>query len=109
MDYFIENSDPDKLNFQMDLYWVVRAGANPLAYFERHPGRFHAWHVKDMNARQRFAPVGTGSIDFKRILEQSDRSSIKTYSVEQDATFDGQQAMEAVQISRTALGEIGFE
>ena len=109
MDYFVENSDPEKLNFQMDLYWVTRAGGDPVAYFEKYPGRWYAWHVKDMDDQQRFAPVGQGSIDFARILDQAEQAGMKTYFVEQDATFDGQQPIEAVQISHAALAEIGFE
>ena len=109
MDYFVEHSDPEKLNFQMDLYWVTRAGGDPLAYFERYPGRWPAWHVKDMDAQGRFAPVGQGLIDFARILTGAKTAGLQTYFVEQDATFDGQPPIEAVQISHAALPELGFE
>lgn len=54
----------------MDLYWVTKAGADPVTYFKKYPGRFKAWHVKDMDEQGRFAPVGTGTIDFKRILAE---------------------------------------
>ena len=108
MDYFIEHSDPDQLNFQMDLYWVTKAGADPLDYFERYPGRFKAWHVKDMDDQGRFAPVGTGSIDFGRILAAREQSGMEFYLVEQDATFN-ETPMEAIEISHRGLGEIGFE
>ena len=37
LDYLLENLDPELVNFQMDLYWVTAAGADPLAYFEAHP------------------------------------------------------------------------
>ncbi len=108
MDYFIENSNPDELNFQLDLYWVAKAGVDPLDYFAKAPGRFKAWHVKDMDAEGRFAPVGTGSIDFSRILAQKEQSGMEFYLVEQDATFD-QTPMEAIAISHDGLGKIGFE
>ncbi len=108
MDYFLENTDPEQVNFQMDLYWVTKAGADPVAYFEKAPGRFKIWHVKDMDEQGRFAPVGTGSIDFSRILAQKELSGMEYYFVEQDRTFD-QTPMEAVAISHQALGEIGFK
>ncbi|PPK88048.1 sugar phosphate isomerase/epimerase [Neolewinella xylanilytica] len=108
IDYFIENSDPEDLNFQMDLYWVTKAGADPVEYFERYPGRFKAWHVKDIDDQGRFAPVGTGSIDFARILAAKEQSGMEFYLVEQDATFN-ETPMEAIEISHRALGEIGFE
>ena len=108
MDYFIEHSNPDHLNFQMDLYWVTKAGADPVDYFDRYPGRFKAWHVKDMDGQGRFAPVGTGSIDFGRILDAREKSGMEFYLVEQDATFN-ETPIEAIEISHRGLGEIGFE
>jgi sugar phosphate isomerase/epimerase len=106
--YFLEHTDPEAVNFQMDLYWVTRAGADPLEYFEKYPGRFKIWHVKDMDSQGRFAPVGTGSIDFKRILAQKEKSGMEYYIVEQDQTFDGQQPLEALKISYDNLKKIGF-
>lgn len=108
IDYLLENSDPKYVNFQMDLYWVTKAGADPVAYFEKYPGRFKIWHVKDMDDQGRFAPVGKGKIDFKRILEQKELSGMQYYMVEQDMTFDGLQPLEAIKISHEGLKEIGF-
>lgn len=108
VEYFLENSDPNILNFQMDLYWVTKAGADPLAYFDKYPGRFKGWHVKDMDEQGRFAPVGEGTIDFGRVLANKETSGMEFYLVEQDRTFN-QDPMEAVAISHGALKEIGFE
>ncbi|MBT8282365.1 MAG: sugar phosphate isomerase/epimerase [Muriicola sp.] len=109
IDYMLENTDPEFVNFQMDLYWVTRAGADPVAYFEKYPGRFKIWHVKDMDEKGRFAPVGRGSIDFKKILKHKELSGMKYYMVEQDMTFDGLKPLDAIRISHDALKEIGFE
>ncbi len=109
IDYLLENTDPDIVNFQMDLYWVTKAGADPVAYFEKYPGRFKIWHVKDMDEQGRFAPVGEGTIDFKRILENKDLSGMKYYMVEQDMTFDGLKPLDAIHISHGGLKEIGFQ
>ncbi|MFT7227332.1 MAG: sugar phosphate isomerase/epimerase [Neolewinella sp.] len=108
IDYFLENSDPAILNFQMDLYWVTKAGADPVDYFNRYPGRFKAWHVKDMDDQGRFAPVGEGNIDFKRILAAREKSGMEFYLVEQDMCFN-HTALEAIAISHKGLKEIGFE
>jgi len=107
-DYLLDNLDSEVVNFQMDLYWVTKAGANPLAYFEKYPGRFKAWHVKDMDDQGRFALVGEGTIDFAKILAQKEASGMQYYFVEQDMTFDGLQPLEAIQMSHDALKEIGF-
>ncbi|CAH1000618.1 hypothetical protein LEM8419_01752 [Neolewinella maritima] len=108
IDYFIENSNPDHLNFQMDLYWVTKAGADPLAYFAKAPGRWKGWHVKDMDAQGRFAPVGTGTIDFARILAAREQAGMEFYLVEQDQTFN-ETPMEAISISHEGLETIGFD
>ena len=109
IDYLLENTDPKYVNFQMDLYWVTKAGADPVAYFEKYPGRFKIWHVKDMDEEGRFAPVGKGTIDFGRILEKKKLSGMKYYMVEQDRTFDGLKPIDAIKISHEGLKNIGFK
>lgn len=108
IDYLLEHSDPKYVNFQMDLYWVTKAGADPLAYFEKYPGRFKLWHVKDMDEQGRFAPVGNGTIDFAKILAEKKRSGMNYYFVEQDRTFN-MPPLEAIKVSHKALKEIGFK
>ncbi len=107
IDYMLENTDPENVNFQMDLFWVTKAGADPVAYFEKYPGRFKLWYVKDMDAEGRFAPVGEGSIDFERILAKKEESGMNYYFVEQDMTFN-HTPLEAIQISHKGLEKLGF-
>lgn len=108
IDYLLEHLDPKYVNFEMDLYWVTKAGADPIAYFNKYPGRFKLWHVKDMDEEGRFAPVGNGNIDFAKILENKELSGMKYYFVEQDRTFD-MKPLEAIQISHDGLKKIGFK
>lgn len=108
IDYLLENCNPELVNFQMDLYWVTKAGADPLVYFDKYPGRFKIWHVKDMDEQGRFSPVGKGTIDFSRILAEKEKSGMLYYMVEQDKTFDGLEPLEAIKISHEGLGEFGF-
>ncbi len=107
-DVLLEKCNPEWVNFQMDLYWVTKANANALTYFEKYPGRFKAWHVKDMDQEGKFAPVGTGTIDFKSILAQKEKSGMEFYLVEQDQTF-GLGPMEAIKISHKGLVDLGFK
>ncbi len=109
IDYLLENCNPELVNFQMDLFWVTKAGADPLTYFDKYPGRFKIWHVKDMDEQGRFAPVGKGTIDFAKILAQKEKSGMLYYMVEQDMTFDGLNPLEAIKISHAGLGEFGFD
>jgi sugar phosphate isomerase/epimerase len=107
-DVLLEKCNPEWVNFQMDLFWVTKANANALTYFEKYPGRFKAWHVKDMDQEGKFAPVGTGTIDFKSILAQKEKSGMEFYLVEQDQTF-GLDPMEAIKISHKGLVDLGFK
>ena len=108
IDYLLEHCNPKYVNFQMDLYWVTKAGADPVDYFKRYPGRFKIWHVKDMDDQGRFAPVGNGKIDFKRILDNKKLSGMQYYFVEQDACFN-ETALEAIVISHKGLSKFGFK
>jgi sugar phosphate isomerase/epimerase len=46
-DFMLQNTDPAKVMFQIDLYWCVIGGKNPVDYFTNYPGRFTLWHIKD--------------------------------------------------------------
>ena len=108
IDYLLEHCDAKHVNFEMDLFWVIKAGADPLQYFEKYPGRFKIWHVKDMHTEGKFAPVGKGTIDFARIYAQKELSGMEYYLVEQDQTFTVT-PMEAIAISHNGLLNFGFE
>ena len=76
-DYMLNNTDPDKVFFQMDLYWVVVGERDPVDYFNRFPGRFLQWHVKD------YEEVGaSGKIDFERIFTNAENSGVEYIIVE---------------------------
>jgi len=84
-DILISETDPSDLKFELDLYWTVKAGKNPVTLFEQNPGRFVMWHVKDMNKTDKsFTEVGTGSINYKDIFAHAELSGMKHYFVEQD-------------------------
>ena len=85
-DAMLENLDPKLVAMEMDLYWVVNAGKDPLKYFEKYPGRFELWHVKDMDKAKRDnnADVGTGSIDFKALFANAKQSGMKHFFMEQE-------------------------
>ncbi|HEX3768390.1 MAG TPA: sugar phosphate isomerase/epimerase [Puia sp.] len=85
-DVLLEKTDKNNVKMEVDLYWIKKAGQDPLALFQKHPGRFPLWHVKDMSkeADQSFAAVGTGIIDFKTIFQHKDQAGMKYFFVEQD-------------------------
>jgi sugar phosphate isomerase/epimerase len=91
-DFLLAETDPKLVQLEMDLCWITVGGQDPLAYFERYPGRFPLVHVKDWKGGKghageqstRMADVGRGDIDWKRIFAQSGKAGIRHYFVEND-------------------------
>jgi sugar phosphate isomerase/epimerase len=87
-DLLLAETDPGLVGLELDLYWLTKAGKDPLDYFARWPGRFPVVHVKDMDATPRrfFADVGKGTIDFRRVFRRASQAGIEHYFYEQDET-----------------------
>ncbi len=107
-DMIMENTDPDEVKFELDLYWITRAGFDPVEYFKKAPGRFPLWHVKDMEAGDEkfFSEVGNGIIDFERIFNARDIAGLKYFFVEQDDTR--KTPFESIEISINYLNNAEF-
>jgi len=81
-DYMLQNTDAQKVFFQIDVYWSQVGGAPAVQYLEKYPGRFILWHVKDDKE------IGaSGKIDFQAIYEKAEISGLEYAIVEQEA-FD---------------------
>src|SRR5487761_1163939 len=91
------NTDPSLVAWEMDCYWVAQAGLDPLTLLRRYKNRVHLLHLKDRKAgyppshkmdaaSQHFTEVGTGSLDWKKILSAAHQQGIRYYFVEQDQT-----------------------
>ena len=85
-DILTQNTDKNLVFFELDLYWAVKAGHDPVHLFQQHPGRICMWHVKDMDSTPKkfFTEVGSGVIDFKPIFAKTKLSGMKYFFVEQD-------------------------
>lgn len=93
----MDRVDPNFVNIELDHYWVKKAGYNSVELFEKYPGRFPLWHVKDMDENGDFTEVGTGMIDYSSIFAQAEQAGLDHFFVEQDqATMD---RFESIQIS----------
>ena len=77
-DYMLKNTDPAKVMFQMDLYWITEGGKNAVDYFKAYPGRFELWHVKDL----RELGGADAKMDFKPIFENAAQAGMKHFIVE---------------------------
>jgi sugar phosphate isomerase/epimerase len=111
-DIMLPELDKDLVTMEIDLFWATKAGQDPVEIFNKYPGRFQLFHMKDMYTKEApyyttvgeddFAPVGEGVIDFKRILAAKEIAGMKYMIVEQDATKDGK-PFDAIRTSITNL------
>ena len=83
-DWMLELTNPENVMFQLDLYWIVEGGKNPVDYFKAYPGRFELWHVKDK------AEVGaSGNMDFESMFAAKELSGVEYGIVEvEEYNFD---------------------
>jgi sugar phosphate isomerase/epimerase len=122
-DLLLAETDPKLVAMELDLCWINVAGKDPLAYFDKYPGRFPLVHVKDWikdpNATDtykgatgsavkiggRLADVGQGTIDWKRTFAHSEKAGIKHYFVEND---EPKSAFDDIKISYDYLQALRF-
>lgn len=78
-DYMIENTDPENVFYEMDVYWVVRGAASPVDYFNKYPNRFKLLHIKDNKELGQSGMVGFDAI-FKP--ENTDKAGVEHLVVE---------------------------
>ncbi|MFN8342257.1 MAG: TIM barrel protein [Cyclobacteriaceae bacterium] len=110
LDIILNNTDPELVFFEMDLYWTTAGGANPVDYLNRYPNRYHLMHVKDMkekvlfegdggNSKQWIAlfpymtTAGSGVLDLKNILTVAKKQGVKHFFVEQDMVANPEEAL----------------
>jgi sugar phosphate isomerase/epimerase len=101
-DVMMKNTDANLVDFELDMYWVVAAGQDIETWLAKYPKRFRLCHVKD---RKKDAPltekdasvvVGTGSIDYPKILKTAKKHGMEYYIVEQEK-WEGTTPMQAAQ------------
>ncbi len=85
-DFLIANTDPDKVFFQMDVYWITVGGQDPVAYLKKYPDRFKVLHIKD-----EYVVGESGKINYKAIFKQFYKNGYKDWFVELEAKMTKEQ------------------
>jgi sugar phosphate isomerase/epimerase len=105
-DVLLAELDPIRISFELDLYWLAKAGGEASALFERSPGRFPLAHVKDLRSSdQAIVDVGQGDLDFAAIFAQAAQSGMQHFIVEHDQPAD---PMQTVQSSIEYLQQLAY-
>jgi len=96
----LQNTDASLVDLEMDIYWVVTGGQDPIEWLKKYPNRFRLCHLKDrkknapLSEREVSVNLGTGGIDFKKILKVAKQNGMKYYIVEQEK-YEGSTPIEA--------------
>ena len=100
-DIFIAETDPELVDFELDLYFVQKVGLVPADYLKKYSGRFKQLHLKDIakGVQPGFreepdttcVPLGTGQIDWPQTLAAAAEVGVKEYYVEDESptAWDG--------------------
>ncbi|WP_281998431.1 sugar phosphate isomerase/epimerase family protein [Priestia flexa] len=78
--------DETNVGVEFDVYWLTKAGGNPVEWMKKYQNRARLIHLKDMTTddKQLFAPLGTGGVNLTAILSQGDNMDVKWWIIEQD-------------------------
>lgn len=88
-EYMIENTDPELVFYQMDVYWTTRGGKDPVEYLKKYPERIQMLHIKDDLV------IGdSGKIDFEAIFTEFYKNGWKDYVVEQEMPYNKEASRE---------------
>lgn len=98
----LEETDPAHVQMELDLYWVVAAGHDPLTYIRQNPDRYPLCHVKDRSEDGEMVSVGAGTMDFASIFRAG---NFEHYFVEHD---NPENPMESIEASHQTLSQLTF-
>ena len=110
-DIYLQNTDPDLVDFEMDIYWVVTAGLDPEVWLKKYKNRFRLCHIKDRikGAAEKDASciLGEGSINFPKIVKTAKANGMQYYIVEQER-YDHTTEMDSAKADAEYLKKFKF-
>jgi len=93
----MSETSPEFVHYQMDVFWIVHPGQDPVKLLEKYGRRWELMHVKDMKkgtptglltgntAVTNDVSVGTGMMDWPAILKEAKKAGIKWYFIEDES------------------------
>ncbi len=107
MEPLLDRTDPALVDWQMDIFWTVHGGDDPLAQLARRAGRVTSVHVKDRTADGRMVDVGDGVIDFAASLGAAEEQGLLHAFVEHDRPDDSVASVRRSYAHLASIGVIG--
>lgn len=93
LDFMLQNTDPEYVFFQMDVYWAVYGNASPVEYFNKYPGRWKVLHIKDKKE------IGqSGMVGFDAVFNNHEVAGMTDYIIEVEGCRN-EKALEGLRVS----------
>jgi sugar phosphate isomerase/epimerase len=104
-DVLVNETNSDRVTFELDAFWFVHGGADPVCYLQKYPGRFELLHLKDMAKGtatdltgrapdESSVALGQGQLDWAAIFHAADRAGVSVYFIEDESPSAPQQVLE---------------
>lgn len=112
-DVLMQHTNPDTVDFELDMYWVVTAGADPMEWLKKYPNRFKLCHVKDRERNAKAGDgdascdLGTGSINYGAILGPSRKLGMEYFIVEQEK-YTGTTPLKSAKAGAAYMQDLAF-
>lgn len=109
-DLLMENTDPALVEYEMDIYWLVAANADPVEWLRRYPGRFTLSHVKDIRYEDgefESTTLGAGEIEWRSLLAEAEAQGMEHFILEQE-DYRGTTPLEGVRDGAVYLRQLDF-
>jgi len=102
MDLLMKETNPKFVRYEMDVFWVMHPGQDPVKWLEKYPDRWELMHVKDMKkgVKGDFSGksdvandvvLGTGQMDWPAILKAAKKAGVKYYFIEDESPTAAEQ------------------
>jgi sugar phosphate isomerase/epimerase len=111
-DIYMQDTDSSLVDFEMDIYWVVTAKQDPEAWLKKYSNRFRLCHIKDRKKgtteREVSVDLGTGSINFSKVLKTARDNGMQYFFVEQEK-YENSTPLKSMRVDAEYMKELKLQ
>ncbi|MGA9777124.1 MAG: sugar phosphate isomerase/epimerase [Verrucomicrobiia bacterium] len=112
-DLMMKETNPQYVHFQMDVFWIVHPGQDPVKLLKKYGKRWELMHLKGMRDSTptglltgqtdvtNDVALGTGKIDYAPVLREAKKIGIKWYFIEDESPSSEQQVPQSIHYLKT--------